>query len=203
MSRKRCHVPAFVAASILLLAGCDAGQSTDETMTAPALPTAGAATTTSTPDAATPEEPQAFGPATLVAGEMACSLFSGPTTTNEIGTVEGREGRVECSYELNDPRVTGESTETWLSDRWEDDNGGTILVQWGTARLENADGAWEGSYTGAYNGETDTITYWYRGTGAYEGLTFHAWLTAGPRIGPRPTWLMEGIIYPGEPPELP
>ena len=63
-------------------------------------------------------------------------------------------------------------------------------------RLVNADGAWEGRFTGRLNEAGFTQTYWLLREAAYEGLTYV--MTAG---GNGPIWASSGLIYPGTPPE--
>ena len=65
---------------------------------------------------------------------------------------------------------------------------------WGTARLENAGGAWEGTGSGVYSSDRgDIIAFWYRGTGGYAGLSyFELWTGSDP-------WKIRGQILPGDP----
>lgn len=183
---------------LVLLTACGAGG----TDTGGAASTGGDARPTATASPTLiPAEPAVFGPATFVTGEMTCAIFPGAATGDENGT-HSRDGRADCTHRMNDPRVTGKDTSTWLVDRWTNAQDETVLIQWGTTRLETEGGSWEGTYSGAYNGEQDTIAYWYRGQGAYDGLTYHAWIKPTP-ASDLEGWLMEGIIYPGEPPQLP
>jgi len=65
-------------------------------------------------------------------------------------------------------------------------------VSWGTYRIENADGAWEGPFTGAeYPDERSPDIVWLVGEGAYEGLTAFVHEASGP---------IEGVIVPGPQP---
>ena len=92
---------------------------------------------------------------------------------------------------MNDPRVTGTGVI-----HGENDSYGSVGPQWGTYRLENADGAWEGTWTGALwgDGMVSDVTAWLVGSGAYEGYTyyFHARGVT--------TMKVEGIVFPGSPP---
>ena len=80
-----------------------------------------------------------------------------------------------------------------------DDHGG-MGPTWGTLRLENEDGAWEGVVSGYWYAPETRTAGWLVGEGAYEGLSYyhesvleHGYLTIS----------MSGIIYPGDPPEDP
>jgi hypothetical protein len=136
----------------------------------------------------------AYGPVSVVSGIENCDLSEGTVTSGPGDTQHSRGGTVECVDRANDPRVSGTFTGTWLSDRW----GSPIpsaLVQWGTARLVNAGGAWEGRFTGVYSANRgDIITYWWTGTGGYAGLSYFSQTT-----GTSP-WPITGQIFPGDPP---
>jgi hypothetical protein len=136
----------------------------------------------------------AYGPASVVSGIEKCNLSEGTVTTGPGDTLHSRGGTVECVDQTNDPRVNGTFTGTFLSDRW----GSPIpaaLVQWGTVRLVNAGGTWEGSFTGVYSADRgDIITYWWTGTGGYDGLAYFEQTT-----GTSP-WPIRGMIFPGDPP---
>jgi hypothetical protein len=97
----------------------------------------------------------------------------------------------------NDPRVSGTDALTFNYDGWTpSDSAMSIAVQWGSARLVAAGGAWEGHWAGViYPDLRDDITAWYRGTGAYTGLTYTAHIT-----GSLGSYTIEGLIYPGVPP---
>ncbi len=47
--------------------------------------------------------------------------------------------------------------------------------EWGTARIENADGAWDGPCSGASwsNGQQSDVSCWLAGSGSYEGFTYY------------------------------
>ena len=99
----------------------------------------------------------------------------------------------------NDPRVTGTVTYSWNYDMW----GSGIEfahVQWGSGRLENAGGAWEGTLTGSFSTKNgDVILFWFEGTGGYEGLSYGMWAVL-PTAEAGWTYPVKGIIFPGSPP---
>ena len=187
-------------ASVVLLAGCASGASSTPlpaSATPISVPMAAVDTPTATPTpsaVATPTPTPAavsHGPVTVVTGTGRCPVLNPVWTTDPDGTQHLRNLSVECTEETNDPRVSGTHTATWNMDVWE----GAAGVQWGTARLENAGGAWEGPLSGVYSAERgDTIMVWYTGTGGYHGLAyFELWTGQEP-------WKIQGQIFPGDPP---
>jgi hypothetical protein len=91
-------------------------------------------------------------------------------------TVAPRPDRFHaCTDTTNDPRVNGSHVATWNMDVWGDITQSTAAgVQWGTVRIENGLGTWEGRFSGVASlpQPGDTIAEWYRGTGDYEGLAY-------------------------------
>jgi hypothetical protein len=119
------------------------------------------------------------------------------TTTTEGGLTRVDGVVIEgIQLVLSDPRVTGRCTQH-LSAVGSTADG--VGFQWGTMRIETADGAWEGSFRAAYwdglQAEADGAT-WMVGSGAYEGLTFY--LHYRGHAGP-PADLV-GVILPAPPP---
>jgi hypothetical protein len=157
------------------------------TETPAAAPTA-AATPTSAPTPAPTTD--GVGPE-LVTGTELVSVQTYGTSVGVDGVTQMR-GVVATSVDtMNDPRVTGTGVI-----HGENDSYGSVGPQWGTYRLENAEGAWEGTWTGALwgDGMVSDVTAWLVGSGAYEGYTyyFHA-------RGANPL-KVEGIVFPGSPP---
>ena len=201
----------LVLASSALLAGC-AADATPTPSRATVTPTSAPSIAIVTPTAVAPPAPTpspeatihimtvapsptaiAYGPASVVDGAETCSITSGPSTTDADGTEHMRGGKVECTDYANDPRVSGTYSGTWAIDWWgTPDHGDGALVQWGTERLVNAGGTWEGRLAGVYSTEQrDIITIWWTGTGGYAGLTYFELLT-----GDSP-WKLQGLIFPG------
>jgi hypothetical protein len=93
----------------------------------------------------------------------------------------------------SDPRVSGTGTIVGNVDVY-----GMHGPQWGTFRIENEGGAWEGTWRGViYGGTVDTGTAWLVGSGDYEGLTYYY------IFGGNNSDLVletEGLIFPGEAP---
>ncbi len=189
-------------AVVALLGGCAAGtspspapmsQSPSNAVASPgpsATPKATATpSTTLSPAPSTTPAAVAYGPVTVVTGTGACPGLNPVWTTDPDGTRHVRNLPVECIEQNNDPRVSGTHTAAWNMDLW----AGAAGVQWGTARLENAGGTWEGRLSGAYSSARgDIIAIWYKGTGGYTGLSyFELWTGTGP-------WVIQGQIFPGE-----
>lgn len=197
-----------VLAVLFLLAGC-AGAATptpgvsvspSATQTATAIPTP-KVTAIASPTVTPTPAPQAWGPAVLVRGVETCVVTPGPLGSPDAdGTMHGRGGTLRCTDVANDPRVSGSVSGTFDADAWGPDSEEVAFVMWGTLRLENEGGAWEGRYTGANTTETgDMYEVWYTGTGGYAGLSYFQWVT--PACAPVQDRLeFVGLIFPGPPP---
>src|SRR5687768_2673219 len=113
------------------------------------------------------------------------------------GVVRQRGAVLITNEDSSDPRVSGRGTIVLNVDAFSDGEGnlGTSQIRYGTMRIENDDGSWEGSFAGRFSNGRFIQTYWLRGKGAYDGLTYV--VTAG---GDGPVWISEGLIYPGSPP---
>jgi len=188
------------------VAGCGS-VATGGAATSPLAPTATPPTITPTsspaptvkPLTATPRPSTDGAGAEYVTGTETITVTTGGTE-EWVGKVEQIRGRVFASTDtMNDPRVTGTGIVQFSGDlHGTQTNGnfeGSVVAEWGTYRLENAEGAWEGKWTGAnWNSGPTNVTSWLIGSGAYEGYTYymHLW-------GLDP-FNVEGIIFPGSPP---
>lgn len=94
---------------------------------------------------------------------------------------------------LSDPRLSGNST---LHLSAVTDHAG-VGFEWGTARIENAGGAWEGTLRGAVWNDLNAsdLSGWYVGSGDYEGLTYYEHIRSS-GLGAE----VVGVILPAEPP---
>ena len=146
--------------------------------------------------------PWARGPATLVKGTELCTTSAAAPlpTTNANGEFSANEVVRACTAEFNDARVTGFKFVSLNYTGWGTGPDAGAFVEWGTARIETADGTWEGSFRGAYTAATgDMVSAWFEGTGAYEGLSLFEWIDAPP--GTMSTgYPVIGLIFPGLPP---
>jgi hypothetical protein len=134
----------------------------------------------------------------VVAGTDSCPGLNPDWTQDSDGTWRVRDLAVECVDRTNDPRVSGTATGTWSMDVWGNPSRGIGAgVQWGTMRLVNEGGTWEGKLSGVASlpEPGDTIVIWYTGIGGYAGLAYFQLIT-----GHYPTWEIQGQIFPGDPP---
>jgi hypothetical protein len=131
------------------------------------------------------------GTSTLVAEEAA------GTATLEDGVARQRGAVLITNEESSDPRVSGRGTITLNVDAFTGPSGdlGASQIRYGTMRIDNDGGSWEGPFAGRYSNGRFIQTYWLRGDGEYDGLTYV--VTVG---GNGPVWVSEGLIYPGAPP---
>ena len=112
----------------------------------------------------------------------------------EVGDVIQMRGvHATATEQISDPRLSGAATIDGNVDVY-----GTEAVQWGTFRIENDGGAWEGPYRGViYGGTQESGTVWLAGSGDYAGLTCY-WTFGGDNSDL--VLEIEGLIFPGEAP---
>ncbi len=122
-----------------------------------------------------------------------------PGTTTSDGGLWHTAGIVlAVETRMSDPRVKASGTF-----RLSADGSGTLGYAVGTLRLVNADGAWDGTCTGASWNDTYAadLGCWLVGSGAYEGLTWYADFgitgTAGLTTA---DCAITGTVLPGSPP---
>ena len=110
-----------------------------------------------------------------------------------------RDGETVITQEWSDPRVIGTWTHAFNVDVDPDTGQG---IFWGTTRIENDGGAWEGPYSGIEyeppEGDFFTVNGWLTGDGDYAGYTFFVQSDAFQYGGP--TRLLHGVIFKGQPP---
>lgn len=135
------------------------------------------------------------GPEYVTGTDSALRVTQSGTETVVNGVTRVRDQQMQSLSTMNDPRVSGTSFITLNGDIH-----GIVMAEWGTVRLENPDGAWEGSWTGAAwnDGNATTVSGWLVGSGAYAGYTyyFHTYGESTP-------FATEGIIFEGSPPTTP
>jgi hypothetical protein len=123
-----------------------------------------------------------------------------PGTTVLDGGVLRTRGAVLVTLEASsDERAAGRGLIRLDVDVYPAPDGTSVggQVRYGTMRIENDAGAWEGRFAGRLSGAGFSQTYWLEGEAAYEGLTYV--VTAG---GDGDVWTTDGLIYRGEPPPL-
>jgi hypothetical protein len=127
-----------------------------------------------------------------VTGTGTFSIVSPGTTVDVDGGTQVRGFMATSTVVLDDPRVTGTGTLRLSIDTF-----GRVGTEWGTYRLETADGAWEGTVAGGSwnDGDASDVTGYLVGSGDYEGYSLY--------IDVRSSGFameLEGIIFPGPPP---
>jgi len=111
------------------------------------------------------------------------------TVVGDVTQYRGQE--MTDSGTTNDPRLAGTTTTTLNADFY-----GTVASEWGTTRTENAEGAWEGAWSGvSWDGTATSVSGWLVGSGAYAGWTYYFHV-----YGPWQPYQVEGIIFEGPPP---
>jgi hypothetical protein len=182
---------AVLALASTLVAGCGAAATT--TATATATPSPAPTVSPVLEPTATPI-PTTDGQGPEYAFGIESFTVTKDATETVVGDVTQLRGQEMVSADtLNDPRVTATGLITLNADIH-----GTVVVEWGTTRLENAGGAWEGTWTGAGWGSANatSVSGWLIGSGAYAGYTYYVHV-----YGPsEPPYQIEGIIFPGSPP---
>jgi hypothetical protein len=135
------------------------------------------------------------GPEYVTGTDSALRVTQSGTETVVGGVTQIRGQEMESLETMNDPRVSGTSRITLNGDLHD-----PVMAEWGTTRLENADGAWEGTWTGASwdAGGATNVSGWLVGTGAYAGFTYYFHV-----FGPSTPYQVEGIIFEGSPPATP
>jgi len=132
----------------------------------------------------------------LTEGTLSCT-GPGDTRTSGEGWFRGNQ-TLECTSDMDDPRVAGPATLGWNYVCYPTADNGCIY--WGDLEIVGPDGTWRGPYVG-----TDDDSLWQAGTGgaemiltlagsdAYEGwsCTFHL----SSRLGSEAT--VNGLIYQG------
>lgn len=145
------------------------------------------------PAAATAEPSSATG-AVHVTGTETVHSNVDIDSEERVGSVRQVRGVHATTDEVaSDPRVSGTGTLFANVDLY-----GMSGPQWGTLRIENDGGAWEGTWRGVkYGGIVDSGSAWLVGSGDYEGLTYYYSFRGGNTDLVLET---EGLIYPGEAP---
>jgi hypothetical protein len=192
---------AVLACTAGLVVAC--GAAATSTPAATPAPTPAAATATPAPPnptgtpVATPTAAPSVGPMdpAYVTGTGTLSQPN-PGTTTPDGDCTRIDGVVVESTGTNtDPRAAGAARVTISVI----DCGG-VGFQWGRMVQTTADGAWEGTCTGAMwaDGGESSLSCWLVGSGAYKGLTYNM---HSRNVGF--SVVVDGVILPAAPPTAP
>lgn len=184
---------AVVACLSLVLAGTVlVGALRDDLAPLPPSPSTQASPSATPVPTATPDRvPDGIGPE-FATGTATFSIAD-PGTTGQVGeTTQVRGFVATAELAMDDDRVAGTGTL-----RASVDSSGGVGREWGTYRLEGADGAWEGPVSGAAwtGGDASDLSGFLAGSGAYEGWTFYIHIRSLAFA-----LQVEGIIFPGVPP---
>ena len=127
-----------------------------------------------------------------VTGTGTFSIVSPGTTTEVANGTQIRGFEATGTVVMDDPRVTGTGTL-----RLSLDTHGRVGTEWGTYRLETADGAWEGTLAGGSwnDGDASDVAGYLVGSGDYEGYSLYVDVRSSGFA-----MELEGIIFPGPPP---
>ena len=162
----------------------------------PAPTPAPTASPTTAPSPTGTPSPATRGKFTIVSGVEEYLPQDTGSITTEDGVDKGRGLTLKNVDVANDPRVSGTTTETWNFDF-----AGlppAAGLDWGTRRLENEGGAWEGIVLGAaFPGHREELTMWLAGSGGYAGLTYYMHAFTSGSAAQSGAYPFEGIIYEG------
>jgi hypothetical protein len=129
--------------------------------------------------------------------------------TGGVGTLgeyalQWRDVTVDARLTTNDPRLSGELTLTWNCDVFRPDwvHEGSGAVATGAVVLHGERGSWEGVWHGLmypeHGGDNHHILL--SGVGRHQGRSALLYLTHADDAG---HLLVEGVVFPGEPPPCP
>lgn len=105
-----------------------------------------------------------------VSGTASIVVESAGTSERVGGVTQIRGIVITIANAVDDPRASGSGTFHLSVDA-----NGPLGFEWGTLRLENAAGAWQGTCSGATwnDGDASDVACWLTGSGPYEGLTYY------------------------------
>jgi len=160
----------------------------------PALAQEGEPTQRPEASPSSPPAPRIVGPFTIVSGTEEFGVGDFESSVDAAGVTKARHVPVTCLDVMNDPRVSGTATDDWNFDFFGVPP--TAGLDWGTRRLVNDGGAWEGVILGAaFGGGHEELTFWLVGSGGYEGLSYYMQFDG--TVPASMVYPVEGIIYEG------
>jgi hypothetical protein len=133
-------------------------------------------------------------------GHVVCGDQVRPNTTEVgAGSFASRGGAWHPSATMSDPRLEGDYHISFDDDQYASPTGSSVGA--GTWRIENGEGAWQGSYTIlGFADHASVVTAPLAGEGAYEGLTA-VWESAYDPVAC--AWDVRGLIIEGDVPAAP
>jgi hypothetical protein len=134
-------------------------------------------------------------------GHIACGPeVRSPTSETQGGVVQGRGGAWHPTATMSDRRLEGDYYISFDGDTYSSPAGTAVGA--GTWRIENDEGAWQGSYTnvGFADGTASVVSTPLVGEGAYGGLTA---IWESTYDGEACAWDVRGVIIEGDVPAAP
>jgi hypothetical protein len=126
-------------------------------------------------------------------GEEDCGqMMGGRQWISEDGVYHVRDAQSHCTDDTDDPRMSGDALIT-VNANFQFSDTGVYGPMWGTVRVSNEGGYWEGTWTGKVT-ELEGSTYIRSvvfGHEDYEGLQARATLV---RESPEVTYQIHGVI---------
>lgn len=153
---------------------------------------------------ATAQSAEAIADPTLPAAFTGSIAFGGQVRSGTVETVDGRtesrgSAHAPTIVAMSDPRLDGDVTISFDTDEYTGPDGATYTVGSGTWRIENPDGAWQGSYDIVITDDySSVVTTTLAGEGGYAGMSA-VWEQALTGSG----WDLRGVIFPAAPPAPP
>ena len=166
---------------------------------APAISTPVAlAVTDAPPDAEAAQPPVAFT-GVIVCGDTVRTGVDGSPADGGPVRLTTRGWAWQPTATMSDPRLEGDYYISYDSDDYVSPTGTSVGT--GTWRIENREGAWQGSFTNImYPGSTTIVSTALVGEGAYDGLTA-VWESSHRPV--QCDWAVRGLILEGDVPAAP
>jgi hypothetical protein len=164
---------------------------------------AGPAVGVTAQDEAAPAVPVEFTGHIVCGPEVRTGMTDVPLSETETSVVQNRGWAWQPSATMSEPRLVGTYYYAYDGDEYRTEGvTGVPSVGSGTWRIENDEGAWQGSHTSAgfSDGTFSKATTILNGEGAYEGWTV---IWEEQHDGPTCTWDVRGVIIEGEVPAAP
>jgi len=200
-------IAAAVAVVAITVLGCGqvpAGEATSAAPTRTSAPVtsppAAPSFTDTSPDAAAVRQPPVAFTGRIVCGPAVRTGVDESSPEGDLVRVRSRGWAWQPSATMSDPRLEGDYYISYDSDDYRSPT--VTSVGSGTWRIENEEGAWQGSFTNIkYPDSTTIVSTALVGEGAYEGLT-----TLWESTNHRPSecaWAVRGLIIEGDVPAAP
>jgi len=190
---------AIIVVGCVQVAEAQPNGTSSTTAPAPATSIAVVPSVATSPQGTAAEPPVAFT-GRIVCGDTMRTGVDESTTDGGPVRVRTRGWAWQPTATMSDPRLEGEYYISYDSDDYESPT--VTSVGTGTWRIENGEGAWQGSFTNIkYPDSTTIVSTALVGEGAYEGLTA-VWESTNHRPV-ECAWAIRGLILEGDVPAAP